>query len=385
MQPLTLLSESEQEIFDMVRDFALEEIAPLAAKMDQEMSMGQDLIDQFFALSLMGIEIPEVHGGLEQSFFTSVLVIEALAMADASASVMVDVQNTLVNNLFINWSSDELQEKYLPRLASDTVGAFCLSEADSGSDAFALRTTAKDMGDHYILNGSKIFITNAKEAKIFVVFANLNPEAGYKGITAFVVEEDFEGFARGAKEDKMGLRGSSTMELSFTDCKVPKMNRLGDEGIGYKIAINTLNEGRIGIAAQMVGIAQAALNHAVAYTSERQQFGKPINSFQGIQFQLADMDADLETARLLLYNAARMKEAGKPFVREAAIAKLRASEAAERITSMSLELHGGYGYSKEYPVEKLYRDAKIGKIYEGTSNMQKVTIARQLIADYKNK
>jgi alkylation response protein AidB-like acyl-CoA dehydrogenase len=327
----------------------------------------------------MGIETPEEFGGAGSSFFTAILAVEELSRVDASVGVFVDVQNTLVNNAFIRWGTQEQKNKYLSRLASESVGAYALSEAGSGSDAFAMQTRAVDRGDHYLLNGQKLWITNGNEAEIFVLFANANPEAGYRGITAFVVEKAFEGFAVGKKENKLGIRASSTTELILTDCKVPKENVLGEAGKGYKISIETLNEGRIGIGAQMLGIARGALDAAIAYTGERQQFGKPINQFQGVQFQLAEMATQLEAARLMVYNAARMKDAGMNFVKEAAMAKLYSSRAAERISSLAIELYGGYGYVKDYPVEKFWRDSKIGAIYEGTSNMQLQTIAKLLI------
>jgi alkylation response protein AidB-like acyl-CoA dehydrogenase len=311
----------------------------------------------------------------------AILAIEQISKVDASAGVFMDVQNTLVNNAFINFGSDFLKKTYLPQLASKKVGAYCLSEPISGSDAFALKCKAVDKGDHYLLNGTKLWITNALEADIFIVFATVNPDAGYKGITAFVVEKGYEGFSIGKKEDKLGIRASSTCELSFEDCKVPKENILGELGKGYKVAIETLNEGRIGIGAQMLGIAQAALDAAITYTKERKQFGKAIADFQGVQFQLAEMAIDVETARLLVYNAARLKMAGQPFLKEAAMAKIRSSEVAEKVASMAIDLYGGNGYTKEYPVEKYWRDAKIGKIYEGTSNMQLQTIAKLILKD----
>ncbi|MDX6712683.1 MAG: hypothetical protein QOH96_3699, partial [Blastocatellia bacterium] len=311
--------------------------------------------------------------------FNAIIAVEELSRVDASVGVFVDVQNTLVNNAFIKWASPELKKKYLPQLAASKVGAYALSEAGSGSDAFAMATRAVDKGDHFILNGRKLWITNGNEAEIFVVFANADPAAGYRGITAFVVEKGIEGFSIGKKENKLGIRASSTVELIFEDCKVPKENVIGEIGKGYKVSIETLNEGRIGIGAQMIGIARGALEAAIAYTSEREQFGKPINSFQGVQFQLADMATDLESARLLVYNAARLKDAGRPFLKEAAMAKLVSSRVAERVASKAIELYGGYGYVKDYPVEKFFRDSKIGSIYEGTSNMQLQTIAKVII------
>lgn len=309
----------------------------------------------------------------------SIVAIEEISKVDASAGVFMDVQNTLVNNAFLRWGSEETKQKYLPLLSNEKVGAYCLSEAGSGSDAFALKATAEDKGDHYLLNGAKLWITNANEADIFLVFANLNPEAGYKGITAFIVERDFEGFSVSKKENKMGIRASSTCEILLEDCKVPKDNVLGEVGKGYKVAIETLNEGRIGIGAQMIGIAQGAFNAALEYTQERKQFGQAISDFQGVQFQLAKMATEIETARLLVYNSARLKENGESFLKEAAMAKYHSSEVAERVSSLAIDLFGGYGYVKEYPVEKFYRDSKIGKIYEGTSNMQLNTISKLLL------
>jgi butyryl-CoA dehydrogenase/short/branched chain acyl-CoA dehydrogenase len=327
----------------------------------------------------MGIETPEEYGGAGTSFFNAILAVEELSRVDASVGVFVDVQNTLVNNALIRWGSPGLKQKYLPQLAAEKVGAYALSEAGSGSDAFAMATRAVDHGDHYVLNGRKLWITNGNEAKIFVVFANADPEAGYRGITAFVVERGFEGFSVGKKENKLGIRASSTVELILEDCKVPMENVLGELGKGYKVSIETLNEGRIGIGAQMIGIARGALEAAIRYTTEREQFGKSINQFQGVQFQLADMATDLEAARLMVYNAARLKDAGRPFLKEAAMAKLFSSRVAERISSKAIELYGGYGYVKDYPVEKFWRDSKIGAIYEGTSNMQLQTIAKVII------
>lgn len=377
--PLTLLSEEEQLLYDSVLEYAEENIKPIRMAMDEAQKMEPKLIEDFFEHDYMGIEIPEEYGGLGASFFSAILVIEALARVDASASVMVDVHNTLVNNAFTNWASDDLKKKYFPQLASKRLGAYCLSEPASGSDAFALKTTAREEGDHFVINGSKLWITNGMEASIFIVFANVDPSKGYKGITAFVVEDSFEGFSRGKKEDKLGIRASSTMELSFDEMKVPRENVLGEVGKGYKVAIETLNEGRIGIGAQMLGLAQGAFDAAVAYAKEREQFGKSITEFQAVQHEIARMRCELETARLLVYNAARLKDAGEPFIEQAAIAKLKASEAAEFVTSHGLELFGGYGYVKEYPAEKYYRDAKIGKIYEGTSLMQLTTIAKLVL------
>lgn len=378
-QPLTAISEEEQMFRNSVREFAEGEIRPRVEEMDEKSKLDPAVIKQCFDLGLMGIETPEEFGGAGSSFFTAILAVEELSRVDASVGVFVDVQNTLVNNAFIRWGNAEQKKKYLPQLAAEKVGAYALSEAGSGSDAFAMQTRAVDKGDHFLLNGQKLWITNGNEAEIFVLFANANPEEGYRGITAFVIEKGFEGFAVGKKENKLGIRASSTTELILTDCKVPKENVLGEFGKGYKVSIETLNEGRIGIGAQMIGIARGALDAALAYTGERQQFGKPINQFQGVQFQLAEMAVQLEAARLMVYNAARMKDAGMNFVKEAAMAKLYSSRAAERISSLAIELYGGYGYVKDYPVEKYWRDSKIGAIYEGTSNMQLQTIAKLMI------
>lgn len=376
---LTTLSEDEGLFQEAVRDFARSEIAPKVREMDEAQQMDRGIIDQLFELGLMGIEIPEAHGGTDADFFTSVLVVEELSRVDPSIGVLVDVQNTLVINAFLRWGSEDLKTRYFPRLASDTVGAYALSEAGSGSDAFALSCRAHQDGDDWILNGQKLWITNGNEAGIYIVFATVDPDAGYRGITAFIVERDFDGFSVGKKEDKLGIRASSTTELVLEDVRVPAENVLGEVGKGYKVAIETLNEGRIGIGAQVVGLAQGALDHSVRYVQEREQFGRAIGSFQGVQFQLAEMATEIEAARLLVYNAARLKDAGEPFLHQAAMAKLFASEAAQRVTSTCIDLHGGYGFTKEYPVEKLYRDAKIGTIYEGTSNMQKQTIAKALM------
>ena len=376
---LTVLSEEENMFRDMVRQFAEEQIAPRVMEMDQAGKMEPSLIESLFELGLMGIEIPEEHGGVGATFFTSVLVVEELSRIDPSVSVLVDVQNTLVDTCIKRYGSDDLRSRYLPKLASDTVGAYALSEAGSGSDAFALATRATRDGDDWILDGSKLWITNGDEAGLFIVFANADPDAGYKGITAFVVERGFDGFTIGKKEDKLGIRASSTNELSFDGCRVPAANVIGEVGKGYKIAIEQLNEGRIGIGAQMVGLAQGALDHTLKYVQEREQFGRPIGQFQGVQFQLAEMRTELEAARLLVYNAARLRESGKPFLEAAAMAKLHSSETAQRIASTCVDLYGGYGFTKEYPVEKLYRDSKVGTIYEGTSNMQKQTIAKLML------
>jgi len=378
-RPLTTLTEDEQMFRASVREFAEGELRPRVAEMDEHAKLDPGLIKQCFDLGLMGIETPEEFGGAGSSFFTAILAVEELSRVDASVGVLIDVQNTLVNNALIRWGNQEQKAKYLPQLASERVGAYALSEAGSGSDAFALQTRAVDQGDHYLLNGQKLWITNGNEAEIFILFANANPEAGYRGITAFVIEKSFEGFSVGKKENKLGIRASSTTELILVDCKVPKENVLGEVGKGYKTSIETLNEGRIGIGAQMIGIARGALEAALAYTGERTQFGKSINQFQAVQFQLAEMATELEAARLMVYNAARMKGAGMNFVKEAAMAKLFASRAAERISSQAVELYGGYGFVKDYPVEKFWRDSKIGAIYEGTSNMQLQTIAKLLI------
>ncbi|HEU5210973.1 MAG TPA: acyl-CoA dehydrogenase [Longimicrobiales bacterium] len=377
--PLTVLTEEEQMFRETVRQFAEDTIAPRVMHMDEQARLDADLAPQLFELGLMGIEIPDAMGGAGASFFTAVLVVEELSRIDPSVGVFVDVQNTLVNNAVIRYGNADVQEKYLPALASDTVGAYALSEAGSGSDAFALQTRARDDGDHWVLDGRKLWITNGGEAGLFIIFANVDPDAGYRGITAFLVERDFDGFAVGKKEDKLGIRASSTTELILDGCRVPKGNVLGEVGKGYKIAIETLNEGRIGIGAQMVGLAQGALDHTLRYVQEREQFGHPIGDFQGVQFQLAEMRTQLEAARLLVYNAARLKDAGQPFVVEAAIAKLFASEAAQKIASTCIDLFGGNGFTREYPVEKFYRDAKIGTIYEGTTNMQKQTIAKYIL------
>jgi len=378
-RPLTTLSEDEQMFRDSVREFAEGEIRKRVEEMDEQGHLDPSVTKQCFELGLMGIETPEEFGGAGGSFFQAILAVEELSRVDASVGVFVDVQNTLVNNALIRWGNAEQKQKYLTQLASEKVGAYALSEAASGSDAFAMQTRAVDKGDHFVVNGRKLWITNGKEAEIFVLFANADPEAGYRGITAFIVEKGFAGFTVGKKENKLGIRASSTTELILEDCKVPKANVLGEVGKGYKTSIETLNEGRIGIGAQMIGIARGALESALAYTAERQQFGKTVDQFQGVQFQLAEMATDLEAARLMVYNAARMKDARQNFVKEAAMAKLYSSRAAERITSKAIELYGGYGYVKDYPVEKYWRDSKIGAIYEGTSNMQLQTIAKLII------
>ena len=377
--PLTHLSDEETMFRDAVREFAQTEVGPHVHEMDAAGKFRADIIPKFFELGLMGIEIPERFGGAGGSMFLAVLAIEELARVDASAAIYVDVHNTLFNNALLRWGSTEQHERYCPRLTTELLGAFALSEPASGSDAFALETKAEDKGDHWELTGRKFWITNGAEAGLFIVFANTDFTKGYKGITAFLVEREFPGFAVGRKEDKLGIRASSTTELILEACRVPKANVLGPVGQGYKIAIETLNEGRIGIGAQMIGVASGALAAATAYVQERKQFGKAVADFQGVQFQLAQMATELEAARLMVYNAARLKDAGMPFAREAAMAKLFSSQVADRVTSQSLELFGGYGYSKEYPAEKFYRDAKIGTIYEGTSNMQLQTIAKLML------
>jgi alkylation response protein AidB-like acyl-CoA dehydrogenase len=376
---LTVLSEDEDLFRASVREFAEGELRPRVEAMEHAAKIDPDVIKQCFELGLMSIETPEEFGGAGSSFFNAIVAIEELARVDASVSVFVDVHNTLVTNAFLRWGSDDQKKKYLPQMAESRVGAYALSEAGSGSDAFALKTRAVDKGDHYELTGQKLWITNGNEAEIFVLFATVDPDAGYRGITAFIVEKQFEGFSVGKKEDKLGIRASSTTELILDNCKVPKENVLGEVGKGYKTSIETLNEGRIGIGAQMLGIAQGAYEAALRYTAEREQFGQSINSFQGVQFQLAEMAVEIEAARLLVYNAARLKDAGKPFVKEAAIAKLYASRVAEAVSSKAIELYGGYGYVKDYPVEKYWRDSKIGAIYEGTSNMQLQTIAKLIM------
>ena len=378
-QALTILSDDERLFFDSVYDFADREIRPLVREMDESAHMPRNLIDKLFELGVLGIEIPESAGGAGATFFHAVLAVEALSRVDPSVGVLVDVQNTLVINALLRWGGDGLKQKYLPRLAAGAIGAYALSEAGSGSDAFALATRATESDDGISITGRKLWITNGNEADVFIVFANLNPDAGYRGITAFVVERNFPGFTVGKKEDKLGIRASSTCELLFEECRVPRENLLGEAGKGYKVAIETLNEGRIGIGAQMVGLAQGALDHAVHYVKERTQFGRAVAEFQGVQFEIARAAADVEAARLLVYNAARLRETGQPFVTEAAICKLFTSEVAERVASLAVNLFGGYGFVKDYPVEKLYRDAKIGQIYEGTTNLQLQTIAKQIL------
>jgi short-chain 2-methylacyl-CoA dehydrogenase len=378
---LTVLSDEEAMFRRAVRDFARVEIGPHVRAMDESGIFRKDLLRQCFEIGLMGIEIPEQYGGQGGTFFQSILAIEEFAAVDPSAAVVIDVQNTLVNNALMRWAGEEQKQRYLPKLASDMVGAYALSEAGSGSDAFALETRAVRDGDKWVLTGRKLWITNAAEAGLFLIFANANPDAGYKGITCFLVERDSPGFQVGKKEDKLGIRASSTCELILDGCRVPARNVLGDVGRGYKVAIETLNEGRIGIGAQMAGLARAALDHAVAYARERKQFGKPIAEFQGVQFEIAQMAVEVEATRLLVYNAARLRDAGLPFVAEAAMAKYFASQIAEQCASRAVEVFGGVGFTRDYPVEKLYRDAKIGRIYEGTSNMQRVVIAKHVLGD----
>jgi alkylation response protein AidB-like acyl-CoA dehydrogenase len=378
-QGLTTLHEDEALFSQSVYEFADREIRPLVRSMDEQGAIPRALIDKLFNLGVMGIEIPEAHGGGEASFFHAILAIEALSRVDPSIATMVDVQNTLVVNALLRWGTPELIGQYLPKLANSAVGAYALSEAGSGSDAFALSSHAVESADGFVLNGRKLWITNGNEADVFIIFATVDPDAGYRGITAFVVERDFPGFSVGKKEDKLGIRASSTCELLLENCQVPSANVLGEMGKGYKVAIETLNEGRIGIGAQMIGLSRGALDHAIHYTKERRQFGKAIADFQAVQFQIARAATELEAARLMVYNAARLRVAGQPFLKEAAMCKLFASEVAERVTSLAVNLFGGYGFVKDYPVEKLYRDAKIGQIYEGTSNLQLQTIAKQLL------
>lgn len=379
--PLTLLTEEEQMFRTMVRQFAEQTIAPLVHDMDRDATMDPSLIEQLFELGLMGVEVPDEYGGTGSSFFTASLVVEEVSRVDPSVGVLVDVQNTLVDNAILRYGNDAHKKEFLPRLAKDTVGAYALSEAGSGSDAFALQTRATKVdGGGWRLDGRKLWITNGDEAGIFIVFANADPDAGYRGITAFIVDREFDGFEVGRKEDKLGIRASSTTELIMDDCRVPDENVLGEVGKGYKIAIETLNEGRIGIGAQMLGLAQGALDHTTRYVQEREQFGRRIAEFQGVQFQLGQMRTELEAVRLMVYNAARLKDAGMPFIAEAAMAKLFSSQVAQRVASMCIDLYGGNGFSKEYPVEKLYRDAKIGTIYEGTTNMQLQTIAKLMMS-----
>ena len=376
---LTTLGDDEAMFRDAVREFAESEVAPRVPRMETAGEIDSDLISMLFELGVMGIEIPEHFGGLESSLFTTTLVVEELSRVDPSVGVLVDVQNTLVNNALVRWGTTEQHGRYLPRLAAGTVGAYALSEAGSGSDAFALSLRAVSEGGDWVLNGRKLWITSGAEAGLYIVFGNVQPELRHKGITAFLVERDMPGFAVGKKEDKLGIRASSTTELILDDVRVPAENVLGEVGTGYKVAIETLNEGRIGIGAQMVGLAQGAFDHTLRYVQEREQFGRPVAEFQGVQFQLAQMATEIEAARLMVYNAARLKDQGARFLREAAMAKLFASRMAQRVSSQCIDLHGGYGFTREYPVEKLYRDSKIGTIYEGTDNMQLQTIAKDLL------
>jgi len=379
LQPLTILAEDERLLRDSVYEFADKEIRPLVREMDEHAKFSPALIEKLFALGVMGIEIPENHGGGGATFFHSLLAIESLSRVDPSIAVMVDVQNTLVINALLRWGTDDVKTRFLPKMATHLVGAYALSEAGSGSDAFALTTRATEQGGDWLLTGRKLWITNGNEAGLFIVFANVNPEAGYRGITAFLVERGFPGFSVGKKEDKLGIRASSTCELLFDGCRVPKANVLGEVGKGYKVAIETLNEGRIGIGAQMIGLAQGALDHAITYVAERKQFGKAIGEFQAVQHQIARAATEIEAARLLVYNAGRLRDAKLPFLTEAAMCKVFSSEVAERTASLAVNLFGGNGFVKEYPVEKLYRDAKIGQIYEGTSNLQLQTIAKNIM------
>jgi alkylation response protein AidB-like acyl-CoA dehydrogenase len=376
---LTSLTEQERMFQEAVREFAATELAPKVLEMDRAQAMDAGLIQRLFELGLMGVEVPEAQGGTGADFFTSVLVVEELSRIDPSVGVLVDVQNTLVINALLRWATEGQKRHWLPRLAADTVGAYALSEVGSGSDAFALQCRARADGDGWMLDGRKMWITNGAEAGLFIVFATVDPDAGYKGITAFLVDRDADGFSVGKKEEKLGIRASSTCELILDGVRVSGADVLGEVGQGYKVAIETLNEGRIGIGAQMLGLAQGALDHTVRYVGEREQFGRAVGSFQAVQFQIAEMATEIEAARLLVYNAARLKAEGGAFVVKAAMAKLYASEMAQRVASRCIDLHGGYGFTTEYPVEKLYRDAKIGTIYEGTSNMQKQTIAKVLM------
>ncbi len=379
--PLTQLSEEESMFQASVRRFAAERLAPHVRAMDDAGVFRKELIAELFALGLMAVDVPEEYGGQGGTFFQTILAIEELAKVDPSASVIVDVQNTLFNNALVRWANDDQRRRWLPRAAKDAVASYALSEAGSGSDAFALTTRAVESGEEYRLTGRKLWITNAAEASLFLLFATINPDAGYKGITAFLIERNFPGFTVGKKEDKLGIRASSTCELILDDCRVPKANVIGEVGQGYKVAIETLNQGRIGIGAQMTGLAEGALGHAIDYARQRKQFGKPIAEFQGVQFELAEMAVEVEASRLMVYNAARLKDAGQPYLMEAAMCKYYASQVAERVASKAVEVFGGVGFTKDYPVEKLYRDAKIGRIYEGTSNMQRLTIARQLLGN----
>jgi short-chain 2-methylacyl-CoA dehydrogenase len=378
---LTVLSEEELQFQASVRQFAKDRIAPHVRSMDESGVFRKDLLQEFFDLGLMSIDVPEEFGGQGGTFFQAILAIEELAKVDPSASVIVDVHNTLFNYAVCTWGTEEQRRYLLPKVSKDALASYALSEAGAGSDAFALTTRAVEDGDTYLLTGRKLWITNAAEAEFFLIFATVNPDAGYKGITAFLTQRGREGLTIGKKEDKLGIRASSTCELILDNCRVPKADILGEVGKGYKVAIETLNQGRIGIGAQMLGLAAGALEHALAYAQQRKQFGKPISEFQGVQFELAEMAVDVEAARLLVYNAARLKDAGKPYVTEAAMAKYFASQVAERCASRAIEVLGGVGFTKDYPVEKLYRDAKIGRIYEGTSNMQRMTIFKQLLGN----
>jgi alkylation response protein AidB-like acyl-CoA dehydrogenase len=378
-QPLTVLAEDELIFRDSVREFADARVRPLVREMDEQAKIPRSLVDQLFELGVMGIEVPEAYGGSGGRFFHSVLAVEELSRVDPSVGVLVDVQNTLVINALLRWGSDDVKRRYLPKMAAAMVGAYALSEAGSGSDAFALTSRAREEGDGFRLTGRKLWITNGNEADLFIVFATIDPAAGYRGITAFLVERGAAGFTVGKKEDKLGIRASSTCELILEDCRVPRANVLGEIGKGYKVAIETLNEGRIGIGAQMLGLARGALEHAIQYTKERKQFGRSIAEFQGVQFQIARAAVEVEAAKLAVYNAARLRDAGRPFLTEAAICKILSSEVAESVSSLAVNLFGGNGFVKDYPVEKLFRDAKIGQIYEGTSNLQLQTIAKQLL------
>ena len=383
--PLTILSDDERMFRESVLGFAKEKVAPLVSQMDEKGAMDKSVVKGLFDLGVMGIEVPEELGGAGSSFFNAILAVEAVAEVDPSVGVLVDVQNTLVNNALLRWGTDEQKKRYMPKMCSEWVGSYALSESGSGSDAFALKCRAEKKGDKYVLNGQKLWITNGAESSLFIVLATIDPSKGYKGITAFIVEKGFKGFTVGKKEDKLGIRASSTTELIFEDCEVPAQNVLGEVGKGYKIAIETLNEGRIGIGSQMIGLAQGAFDYALKYMHERSQFGKKLAEFQGLQFQYAQTATEIEAARLMVYNAARLKDAGKPFIKEAAMAKLYSSQVAERAASMCVEYLGGVGFTKDYPVEKFFRDAKIGKIYEGTSNMQLQTIAKLVQADFEKR
>ncbi len=378
---ITIFSEEERMLQEMVHKFAQSQIKPRVHKMDEESQVDKEIISELFQLGLMGIEIPEQYGGSGMSFTSSIIAIEEIASVDPSVAVIADVQNTLVNNAILRYGTEQQKQKFLTELATKKIGAYSLSESSSGSDAFALTTVAKEESDHFVLTGQKLWVTNGGEAEIFLVFATLDKTKGYKGITGFIVEKGMKGFSVGKKENKLGIRASSTCELVLEDVFVPKENVLGEKGKGYKIAIETLNEGRIGIGGQMIGLAKGALDHAIAYAKERKQFGKSISEFQGIQFTLAEMATQLEAARLMVYNAARLKDAQMPFIKEAAMAKYFSSITAEKIASKAIEIFGGYGFTKEYPVEKYYRDAKVGQIYEGTSNMQLMTIAKILLGE----